>query len=165
MEVRRIASTARSYGENNIASTTRSYRENKIASTARSYGENKIASTARSYGENKIASTARSYRENKIASTARSYGERDVLIDLDDDVLLFDGDGEGVGDVGSFFAFVIGCVNVLAAFDVDFVSSDTTLGRTPPRLSGFDVEFPAVPGPPEALAFAGVVIGAWRWRL
>ncbi len=88
-----------------------------------------------------------------------------TLINFDDDVLLFDGDWEGVSDVGSFFAFGVGCVDVFAAFDLDFVFSDTALCRVPPRLSGFDVEFPAVPGASEDLAFAGVVIGAWRWRL
>ena len=88
-----------------------------------------------------------------------------TLINFDDDVLLFYGDWEGVSDVGSLFAFGVGCVDVLAAFDLDFVFSDAALCRVPPRLSGFDVEFPAVPGASEDLAFAGVVIGAWRWRL
>ena len=104
----------------------------------------------------------------RVASTDRSYkeGERSraqlapTLINFDDDVLLFDGDGEGVGDVGSLFAIGTGCVDGFAAFDVDFVFSDAALGRTPPRLPGFDVEFPIVPRASENFAFAGVVIGA-----
>ena len=87
--------------------------------------------------------------------------ENCALIDFDDDVFLFDGDGEGVGDIRTFFAFRTGCLNVFAAFDLDFVFPDAALGRTPPRLPGFDVEFPTVPRASEHLAFAGVVIGAW----
>ena len=87
--------------------------------------------------------------------------ENCVLIDFDDDVFLFDGDWEGVGDVWTFFAFGTGCLDVFAAFDLDFIFSDAALGRTPPRLPSFDVEFPTVPRASEHLAFAGVVIGAW----
>ena len=86
--------------------------------------------------------------------------ENYALIDFDDDVLLFNGDGEGVSDVGTLFAFGIGCVDIFTALDLDFVSSDTALGGVPPGLSGLDVEFPTVPGASEDLAFAGVVIGA-----
>ena len=80
------------------------------------------------------------------------------LVDFDDDVLLFNGDGEGVGDVGAFLTLGSGCLDVFTALDVDFVSSDAALRRTPPRLSCFDVEFPTVPRASEDLAFTGVVI-------
>ena len=85
--------------------------------------------------------------------------ENYALIYFDDDVLLFYGDWEGVCDVGAFFALGVGCFDVLAALDLDFVFSDAALGGAPPRLSGFDVEFPTVPGASEDLAFAGVVVG------
>ena len=84
-----------------------------------------------------------------------------ALINFDDNVLLFDGDREGIRDVWTFFAFRIRRVNILTALDLDFVFPDAALGRTPPRLSSFDVEFPTVPRASENLTFAGVVIGAW----
>ena len=80
------------------------------------------------------------------------------LVDFDDDVLLLNGDGEGVGDVGAFLGFGTGCLEVCTALDVDFVFSDAPLRWTPPRLPCFDVEFPTVPGAAENLTFTGIVI-------
>ena len=89
-----------------------------------------------------------------------SYRRTHALIDINDDVFLFDSDWEGIGDVGTFLAFRIGCLDFLTALDMDFVFSNASLCRTPPRLSCFYVEFPTVPWASENLAVTGVVIVA-----
>ena len=92
--------------------------------------------------------------------TYRALGKQGLLIDFDDNVLLIDGDGEGISDIGTFLASRIGRFDVLTALDLDFVLSDTPLGGTPPRLSCFDVEFPTVPWASENFTLAGIVITA-----
>ena len=92
--------------------------------------------------------------------TYRALGKQGLLIDFDDNVLLFDGDGEGISDIGTFLAPRIGRFDVLTALNLDFVPSDASLGGTPPRLSGFDVEFPTVPWASEHFTLSGIVITA-----
>ena len=92
--------------------------------------------------------------------TYRDWGKQGLLIDFDDNVFLFNGDGKGIGDIGTLLAPRIGGFDVLTALDLDFVLSDAPLGGTPPRLSGFDVEFPTVPWASENFTLAGIVITA-----
>ena len=94
------------------------------------------------------------------AKTLAPTKELNALVDFDDNVLLFNGDGKGISDIGPLLAPRVRRFDVPTALDLDFVLSDAPLGGTPPGLSCFDVEFPTVPWASENLTLTGVVIGA-----
>ena len=87
----------------------------------------------------------------------------DVLVagEIDDEVVLLDGDGVGFGGVGATFEAGRGGVGFGeggAGFDFDLVAADADFGGVEPGLAGADVEFPAVPGAADDLALAAVFV-------